>query len=194
MDGRAADRQLQGTVGQARHQAKAQRLPACSDGIIQTAHRRRRSARKHHTELEFLERSSADVAEHVSIATGESDAVAGRIRFVPFELVVRNLYFRSDFDMRTVSRAVGPIGIKLCRSMMHWGHPAAPVLPAGRSKQASCRGAPSGADHASAGALSRRGTYENGASAVPVRGVVRCSVYVLTLFRFRQSVAVAASG
>ena len=116
------------------------------------------------------------------------------IRFVPFELVVRNLYFRSDFDMRTVSRAVGPIGIKLCRSMMHWGHPAAPVLPAGRSKQASCRGAPSGADHASAGALSRRGTYENGASAVPVRGIVRCSVYVLTLFRFRQSVAVAASG
>ena len=70
--------------------------------------------------------------------------------------------------------------------MTHWARPAAPVLPTGRSKQASCRAASSGTDHASASALSYRGTYENGLSAVRVRGVVRCSVYVLTLFRVRQ--------
>jgi hypothetical protein len=49
-----------------------------------------------------------DVTEHVAVATQEYDAVAGWIRFVPFEFVVRDFNFGSDVDMRPAARLVGP--------------------------------------------------------------------------------------
>jgi hypothetical protein len=50
-----------------------------------------------------------NVAEHVTVAAKEYDAVTGRIRFVPFEFVVRNFNLRSDLDMRTAARLVRPV-------------------------------------------------------------------------------------
>ena len=35
--------------------------------------------------------------------------MAGRIRFVPFEFVVRNFNFRSDVDVRAAARPVRPV-------------------------------------------------------------------------------------
>src|SRR5260370_37607964 len=70
--------------------------PAC-------AWKHRRSDRR------SLRASGMHVAIDVAAAAEEQDPVPGRIRFVPFELVVRNLDFRSDVDMRPTARLVRPI-------------------------------------------------------------------------------------
>ena len=60
----------------------------------------------------MINRSGAaglNVAEHVTLAAQEYDAVAGGIRFVPFEFVVRNFDFRSEVDVGPAARFVGPI-------------------------------------------------------------------------------------
>src|ERR1700733_5296506 len=50
-----------------------------------------------------------DVAKDIAAATQEYDSVAGWIRFVPFEFVVRYFYFRSDADVRTPARFIRPV-------------------------------------------------------------------------------------
>src|SRR5712691_10101235 len=50
-----------------------------------------------------------NVTEYVTVAAQEYDAVTGWIRSVPFELVVRDFYFRSDLDVRPAARFVGPV-------------------------------------------------------------------------------------
>src|SRR5450631_4698249 len=49
------------------------------------------------------------VAEHVTGTTQEYDAVTGRIRFVPFEFVVRDFDLGSDVDVRPAARRVIPV-------------------------------------------------------------------------------------
>jgi hypothetical protein len=75
-------------------QATAKRLPACSDGLIKLSNA-----------------AGLNVTEHVTGAAQENDAVAGGIRSIPFELVVRDFDFRSVGDVRPAERFVGPIVI-----------------------------------------------------------------------------------
>ena len=49
------------------------------------------------------------VAEHITAATDEHDAVAGWIRLVPFELVGWDFNLRSDRHVRPAARFVGPV-------------------------------------------------------------------------------------
>src|SRR6266704_1072722 len=70
------------------------------------------SSRPTQTQSAVHDRSSApglNVTEYVTVATQEYDAVTGCIRSVPFELVVRDFYFRSDLDVRPAARFVGPV-------------------------------------------------------------------------------------
>src|SRR3981189_1649930 len=53
--------------------------------------------------------SRLDVAEDVTSAAQEHDAVSRWIRFVPFQFVVRDLDLGPDVDMRTMPRLVRPI-------------------------------------------------------------------------------------
>jgi len=53
--------------------------------------------------------SRLDVAENVTSAAQEHDAVSRWIRFVPFQFVVRDLDLGPDVDMRTMPRLVRPI-------------------------------------------------------------------------------------
>jgi hypothetical protein len=60
----------------------------------------------------MFDRSGAaglNVTEYVAAATQEYDAVTGWVRFIPFELVVRNLNFRSDRDVRPTTQFVKPV-------------------------------------------------------------------------------------
>jgi len=50
-----------------------------------------------------------NVAKHVSVAAQEYDAVASRIRPIPFQLVARDFNFRSGLDVRPSSRLIGPV-------------------------------------------------------------------------------------
>src|SRR5882724_3842261 len=50
-----------------------------------------------------------DVTEDVSVTAQEQDAVAGWIRAVPFQLVMGDLDFRSDVDVRPAARFVRPV-------------------------------------------------------------------------------------
>src|SRR3954468_24253098 len=56
-------------------------------------------------------------AINVAGAIQEQHPVPGRIRLVPFQLVIRDFDFRSDVDMRPAARAVrpgvggGPVGL-----------------------------------------------------------------------------------
>src|SRR3978361_1365042 len=53
--------------------------------------------------------SGLNVTEHVAVAAQEYDAVTGRIRFIPFQLVIRDFHFGSDGDVRPAARLVGPV-------------------------------------------------------------------------------------
>ena len=53
--------------------------------------------------------SGLDVAEDITRAAQEHDAVSRWIRFVPFQFVVRDLDLGPDVDMRTMPRLVRPI-------------------------------------------------------------------------------------
>src|SRR3977135_4370380 len=48
------------------------------------------------------------VAEHVTGTTQEYDTVTGRIRFIPFEFIVRDFDLRSDITGRPPARLFGP--------------------------------------------------------------------------------------
>src|SRR5450631_1645456 len=50
-----------------------------------------------------------NVTEHVTGTAQEYDAVTGRIRFVPFEFVVRDFDLGSDVDVRPAARRVIPV-------------------------------------------------------------------------------------
>ena len=49
------------------------------------------------------------VAEHVFVAAEKDDAVTGRIRLIPFQLVVGDLDLSPDIDVRPATRLVGTI-------------------------------------------------------------------------------------
>ena len=50
-----------------------------------------------------------NVTEHVTAATEKDDAVTGRIRSIPFELMIRDFDFRSVADVTPAERFIGPL-------------------------------------------------------------------------------------
>jgi hypothetical protein len=50
-----------------------------------------------------------NVTEHVTVAAQEEDAVAGGIRSVPFEFVVRDFDFRAVVDVSPAERFIRPV-------------------------------------------------------------------------------------
>jgi hypothetical protein len=50
-----------------------------------------------------------DVAEDVAGAAQKYDAMSGRIRFIPFEFIVRDFDLSSDIDVRSPPWLIGPV-------------------------------------------------------------------------------------
>src|ERR1700684_2562983 len=73
-----------------------------------------------------------DVAKDVAGAAQKHDAMPGRIRAVPFELVVGDFNFGSDIDMRPLTRLVRPVvgndGVGLAASDADFVRPISSLL------------------------------------------------------------------
>jgi hypothetical protein len=61
------------------------------------------------TILDPSDAAGLNVAEYVTVAAQEYDAVTGWIGLVPFEFIVRNFNLRSGLDVRPAARLVGPV-------------------------------------------------------------------------------------